>query len=252
MADEKRRRHNRLSGTLGASLGSAVGDTTITFAAALQEAGSNIATLASDEHLVIIIDDEILYLTDYTAGATTGTVARGQEGTSRVAHSNGAAWFCGPTERDFVKFKKTTYKNSSDYTVATSTLTDIDATNLPALSVYCFVGDIVELKLHCTARNSTDGQVVGFDWLIDQPTSADTSIRAVHSADHGAYYTQRGAGYDTMVDVTRTFTVTEEGVHSFKPQWKNTGGTATIPQAASHDTPITHVVKNLGPETAAV
>lgn len=44
---------------------------------------------------------EIVYITAYTAGALTATVARGQEGTSAQGHSNGVSWGVVPTALDF-------------------------------------------------------------------------------------------------------------------------------------------------------
>jgi hypothetical protein len=67
------------------------------------------ATLAAGDYVPLIIDPpdiapnaayEVVHLTSYTAAATSGTVARGQEGTSPVAHLNGALWVCGPTSAD--------------------------------------------------------------------------------------------------------------------------------------------------------
>jgi len=101
MATLHRRRHNLVYGTLGASLTS--GGTSITFAAALKEGGSggtNITTLGTDEYLPLTIEDEVVYLTAYTSGATSGTISRGQEGTTAAAHNNGVAFANTETKRD--------------------------------------------------------------------------------------------------------------------------------------------------------
>ena len=81
--------------SLGAALTS--GGTTITFNAALKYGGGTaVPTLAAGEYLPLTIIDpltlaasEVVWLTAYTAGATTGTISRGQEGTSGVAHASG-------------------------------------------------------------------------------------------------------------------------------------------------------------------
>jgi hypothetical protein len=86
---------------LGAQLAS--GSTTITLAAALKEggtSGTNIATLGTDEYLVLTIEDEVLYLTAYTSGATSGTVSRGKEGTVDATHANGSSVRHVPTKID--------------------------------------------------------------------------------------------------------------------------------------------------------
>lgn len=86
-------------GTLGAALTSA--GTTITFASA-----PSWATLPKGNIIPLVLDPpgaspngnyEVVYVTAYTSGATTATIKRGQEGTTGVAHSNGATWMVGPT-----------------------------------------------------------------------------------------------------------------------------------------------------------
>src|SRR5664280_2961925 len=90
---------NFASGTLGASL--APGDTTITFGVA-----PPFATLAASDIVPITLDpvtpgsQEIIWLTAYTSGGTTGTIARGKEGTSATTHGPSAAWVQAPTTVD--------------------------------------------------------------------------------------------------------------------------------------------------------
>ena len=99
MADT-RAPYNNQGGTLGASLTSS--GTTITFATA-----PNFATI-SGNFIPIILEPgtanfEIVYLTAYTAAATTGTITRQAEDSTnwpKVAHSNGVAWVCAPTLLD--------------------------------------------------------------------------------------------------------------------------------------------------------
>ena len=62
-------------------------------------------TIASPDYAVVIAEpdtdnEEITYLTAYTAGATTGTFSRGQEGSSGLAHP-GTPWIHAPTAMDF-------------------------------------------------------------------------------------------------------------------------------------------------------
>jgi hypothetical protein len=98
-----RLRYNDALGTLGAPLTS--GGTTITFTAA-----PPFATIVAPDYIPLVLDPptttpsasfEVVYLTAYTAGATTGTIARGQENTTGVSHTSGASWFCGPTALDY-------------------------------------------------------------------------------------------------------------------------------------------------------
>lgn len=106
-----RLRYNNALGLLGAGLTS--GGTTITFSPA-----PAFATLTGDDYIPLQLDPpashtpsasfEVVYLTAYTAGATTGTISRGQEGTSGVSHSTAAQWVAGPTASDEINQATTT------------------------------------------------------------------------------------------------------------------------------------------------
>jgi hypothetical protein len=100
-----RLRYNGLKGTLGASLTSSA--TAVTFGAALTHSnGTAVPTIAAGDYIPLTILNstgdlsEIVYLTAYTSGATTGTITRGQEGTTGVAHSSGDKFVQGPTTTD--------------------------------------------------------------------------------------------------------------------------------------------------------
>lgn len=95
----RRLRYDLVETTLGAQLNAAA--TTITFASPLTSAQGNVATITSPEYLPLVIEDEILYLTAYTESATTGTVLRGQEGTTDATHNNSTPVVHGPTVHDF-------------------------------------------------------------------------------------------------------------------------------------------------------
>lgn len=89
-----RLRYNGLSAALSGSHSNSV--TTVTFAAALTHSnGTNVPTITGSDYIPLAILDstghlsEIVYLTAYTAAATTGTISRGQEGTSGVSHASG-------------------------------------------------------------------------------------------------------------------------------------------------------------------
>jgi hypothetical protein len=64
-------------------------------------------TIAAPDFAVIVVEpdtanEEILYLTAFTSGATTGTVLRAQEGTTGITHT-ATAWVHGPTALDFLQ-----------------------------------------------------------------------------------------------------------------------------------------------------
>lgn len=91
----RRLKYNVAGSTLGTGLGNnPVSDTTISLNTPLKEggpSGTNIPSIVTGaEVLVLRIDNELVYLTAYTSGATTGTILRAQEGTVIASHSSGA------------------------------------------------------------------------------------------------------------------------------------------------------------------
>lgn len=101
-----RLRYNGLSGALGGS-GLTSSATSITFAAALTHSnGTNVPTIVAPDYIPVSILDgtghlsEVVWLTAYTAGATTGTGTRGKDGTTGVSHSSGDKLVQGPLVAD--------------------------------------------------------------------------------------------------------------------------------------------------------
>lgn len=76
--------HSRLAVALDAD------DTTIELEGALQEGSVNLPTLTGGDTILLGIEDEVVELTAYTAGATTGTISRGYGDTLPAAHDVGA------------------------------------------------------------------------------------------------------------------------------------------------------------------
>jgi hypothetical protein len=102
-----RLRYNGLTATLGGSLTNS--GTSITFAAGLTHSGgTNVPTLSGSDYIPLQILgstghlSETVYLTAYTAAATTGTIVRGMEGTTGVSHSSGDKVTHGPTIIDML------------------------------------------------------------------------------------------------------------------------------------------------------
>lgn len=167
MANEKRTRTNGIGGL--------VEDNPLTSGATtLTSAGlAGLPVIDTTNHAAITIDPEglegntveIIYVTAHTASATTATVARGQEGTNAVAHSQDVPWVHGPTIKDFdasgggVGLIGLTQYNPAgevDTTTSSSTHADIDATNL----VVAFTGPpsgrvLIRLTGQATAVNSS-------------------------------------------------------------------------------------------------
>lgn len=216
MADERKRRHNLLSGTLGAELAS--GATNITFAAALQEYGSDIATLAADEHLVLVIESEVVYLTAYTSGATTGTVVRGKEGSTDATHANGTALKSAPTKTDFWAPAYTTVATSEGTT--TTTFTDL-ATAGPAVTVT--IGQsgaaLVTLTANIDGTGSNIRTYMGF---------AVSGASTVAAADTAANMQQHdSANTNTQQSWTGIVTGLTAGSNTFTAKYRTSGGTGT-------------------------
>lgn len=118
-----RLRYNGLRTTLGGS-GLTSSATSVTFGAALTHSnGTNVPTIVSPDYIPLVILDasghesEIVWLTAYTSGATTGTISRSQEGTTGVSHSLGDTVICTPTAEDF-RFVGARVYNSANISIA--------------------------------------------------------------------------------------------------------------------------------------
>lgn len=93
MANEIRARFNLVSGTLSSSL--------TNVATSMSAAGlANLGVIDATNYAAVTIENEIVWVTAHTAGATTATVLRAQEGTAAAAHSSSVAWQHGPTALD--------------------------------------------------------------------------------------------------------------------------------------------------------
>lgn len=122
-----RLRYNGLRTTLGASLTNSA--TSVTFAAGLTHSnGTNVPTITGSDYIPLSILDssghesEIVWLTAYTAAATTGTIARGKEGTSGVSHSSGDAVAGSAYAADLAFVGAKAYRSAA-YNLVNNTLT---------------------------------------------------------------------------------------------------------------------------------
>jgi hypothetical protein len=170
-----RLRYNGLSTTLGASLTSS--GVSVTFGAALTHSnGTNVPTITGSDYIPLAILDtsghlsEIVWLTAYTAAATTGTITRGQEGTTGVAHSSGDKVIHGPTVRDAnigvltsASYDPATILDAS----ATSTVSDVDATNL---AVTFITPDSGTVLVTLSGLLTTPGTSAIYWWLREGTT----------------------------------------------------------------------------------
>lgn len=100
-------RYDGVETYLGAEL--AAGANTIQFNAPLaMDGGVSVPTLSTGDYIVLSILDanyvlsEIVYLTAYTEGDTTGYIDRAQEGTTAKAHALGSKVVHSATAEDFI------------------------------------------------------------------------------------------------------------------------------------------------------
>jgi hypothetical protein len=202
MPNEKRLRTNLVAGALSAGISNV--DTTISSAGladlGVVDATNHAAiTLFSADANGRILTKEIVYVTAHTAGATTATVQRAQEGTAAQAWSSGATWAHTATTKDFDGsgggsglIGATVYKPASDTTANTTSATyvDADATNLAVAFTVPPSGKVL-VRLTALGYNGTTGQ--GAYWNLREGTSdvagseaflADTNLirRVVHTA----------------------------------------------------------------------
>lgn len=100
--------------SLGASLTNSA--TSVTFNAALTyQNGTAVPTIAAPDFLFLSILDatgsfvtEVVYLTAYTSGATTGTITRAQEGYTGVTHASGDKIVHAATSFDYSRDRRWT------------------------------------------------------------------------------------------------------------------------------------------------
>jgi hypothetical protein len=171
------------------------------------------------------------------------------DGTLYVWYDAGAVWVANLGEVTVtpaytpVTSKSVIWKQGSDYTTTSTTLAVIDDTNLP-ISVDLEAGDVVELSLVAPWAHSNIGSIVGIDWNINQPMSADTTIAAIHSTYAASIHVQiTYTDFAPSTPMTGVFVATEDGTHTFSPRWRTSGGTARIEQDGTYATPIYHTVK---------
>jgi hypothetical protein len=144
---------------LGASLTSSA--TSVTFNAALTfDNGTAVPTITGSDVIPLSILDangmlsEVVWLTAYTTGGTTGTISRGQEGTTGIAHSSGAKIVAAPTALDLTAPQAQLLNyTAGDITLSAQTNGGTAATtawvllNSSVVIVFtsCVVGDILDV-----------------------------------------------------------------------------------------------------------
>lgn len=169
MANEIRLRQNFLGGKVEDNPLSAVATT-------LTSAGlAYMSAVTSTSHMPFVLDPdgifgepEIAYVTAHTGGATTATIARGQEGTTARGHQRDVDWVHGPTTRDFFSGCKATM-------TGTVTIANTTSTSIPWAGASEYDTD----AYHSTSTNNdritvpTSGiYLVGYDLVVGVTPSA--------------------------------------------------------------------------------
>lgn len=221
-----RLRYNGLRTTLGASLTNSA--TSVTFAAALTHSnGTAVPTLAGSDYIPLTILDasgresEIVYLTAYTSGATTGTIARGKEGTTGVAHSSGDVIGCATLAADVTDvgiIACTAYNPGTlaAYTTTATTDGDVDATNLAVTFTAPTSGKVLVRLSGLTGINSTTYQLM---WGLRE---SSTSLAA--SQVNGFVDANKNVFLSAPMVITG---LTPGSSHTYKWSWYTTGASST-------------------------
>jgi hypothetical protein len=181
-----RLRYNGLRAELAGS-GLTNSATAITFAAALTHSGgTNVPTITGSDYIPLAILDsdgrlvEVVYLTAYTAAATTGTISRGQESTTGVSHGSGVGIAHGPTARDVVTRSAHSKRTSGNLAKNSTTFVDVD--NGMDMTIAAAAGDVLEAGLLARWAGST---YAVFDFVTVVAGSPVNSITAETTAGTG-------------------------------------------------------------------
>lgn len=208
MANEIRARFNLVSGTLSSSL--------TNVATSMSSAGlANLGVIDATNYAAVTIENEIVWVTAHTAGATTATILRAQEGTAAAAHSSSVAWQHGPTAFDL----------GTDWTSWTPTWTNLTVGNGTVLAKYTKISRTVHFRIKFTLGSSSSvgtGPVftlpvtAASDYIIEWPIGPavclDSGVKAwsaycqLNSTTQGLIRSDDGAGGFGNVAATSPFT----------------------------------------------
>lgn len=228
MAPTNRLRYNNQFGSLGADPGSS--GTTITFG---QTPG--FPTIADPNYVAIVLDpdsatEEIVWLTAYTSGQLTGTISRGQEGTTGVAHPSGT-WRHGPTAQDFAGPIGTL-----GYAQVTSNQGSITtAVDLTGLSVTVTVGSGRRIKISAEIMASNDTATSGIILYI---VEGSTFLQEI-------WMPETTAGW-ALTLIGSVILTPSAGSHTYKLQMARNGTIGTVTANATANSPAFILVEDIG------
>ena len=161
------------------------GDATIDFGTA----PANFPSIADPDYIPLVIEPpvgntpsenfEIVWLVEYNAGDTTGTVERGMDGTTSPFdpdHVAGVAWLCGPLAADatsgedeaWTSFTPTWTTSGSEPSIGNGTL----------IGYYTLIGKTCFFKIWLLAGSSTNGGSGAFTFSL--PVAAKSGSGEQH------------------------------------------------------------------------
>lgn len=222
MANEKRIRAN-FTGGLVDDNPLTIGATTMT-SNALQA----LQVIDATQHMVLVLDPdgyggapEIAYLTGHTGASSTATLLRGQEGSTARAHVQDTPWVHSATAKDFDGSTGGTgligissYTPAADaatYTNTSTTMVDVDATNL-AVTFTSPPSGKVRVVLNGASDQSSNAQ--SFYWGLREGT---TTVSSQYQSSAGTIL--------HFVSLPFLIAGVTAGPHTYKWCWKVSGGT---------------------------
>lgn len=223
MANEIRVRGNLTSGTLNGAL--------TNVATSMSSPGlANLPVIGTTQHAVIVIENELVYVTAHTLGATTATILRGQEGTTAAAHNNGVAWVHGPVVSDF--------DSVLGYAQAVATqgsiTTEVALTNLSVTVAVPYAQHRIKITGHADFA-STVADDIPLLRIKESTTQLQDGLSVC-----------RVANFATTIETTVVLVPTA-GSHTYNLSGQRFNGTGTVSMTASATGPAFILVEDLGP-----
>lgn len=131
----------------------------------------------------------------------------------------------------------------SAYTTTSATLVAIDDAAL-GIELTLAVGDEVHLDFGAPFGLSGAGNVIRFDWLVDGPGGGDTliGVDGEGASAQGCIELGASATDANQAHIMGHHVATEDGVHTFLPRWRVSGGaTASIRAGGgTYNAPVVH------------
>lgn len=223
MANEKRVRGNLVAGTLTAAL--------TNVATSMSSAGlANLPVVDATSHAAVVIENEIVYVTAHTAGATTATISRGQDGTTAAAHNSGVAWVHGPVVSDMDVVLGRTPVTANQGSITTQT----DLTGATVTVTVPYTQHLIRISAKAYPTSTAAGDTVTL-FIMEGATVLDQAQAPLPVAGQG-----------TSI-IAAALTVPTAAAHTYKLQMARQSGSGTVTNNASASFPTYILVEDMGP-----